>query len=621
MIRLSDASILALTKLRTRRIRLTITVVISSLLLAVLSLGLTVSAGIFKSIDDFSHQGLNDRYLVGVAASENTTDLEKNESVIARANQLRAEQIAAKVTLAKKLGVEYDPKTEPGVFIDEFYPGSPPYFNRTSDAVTQAIKEYFATVPFTKADMERVAVKYGATQIFQPKSFYVSNNVTEMKKGLEKFTDQPEQYDGSPANFSPSFGEYDKSLARPFQFDDATLAKNKPSGESVPVIVPYSYAEKALGFEKLPQNAPAQEKLDRISKVRAGAPSLHPVACYRNSVSQEQITSALSAIKEAAQNKTNKDYVQPDLVYGLPDPQTCGPAVIKRDKRTAETKQKEARQAEFERGAVASVPPIQYKVQYQVVGIAPDAPAFGEGLSISSLLTTIAGSNLNNSWVMPSDMRNQMGSLLSSVSDPDYEFASYILEFSSGPAAKKFVDEVKCPLSTCKAPKREFYIMQMGSNSIIVDEMRTAATKGIFIAGLVVVALSALIMMGNIGRMITDSRRETAVFRAIGAKRLDITTIYIIYALIVALLVGIVGYMTGVVVAGVGNYIYGGEITAQALLSFGSNDMSRVFSLIGIKLQDMLIVIGLALIAAMVGSIIPLLRNVRRNPIRDMRDE
>src|SRR5690606_17271932 len=106
-----------------------------------------------------------------------------------------------------------------------------------------------------------------------------------------------------------------------------------------------------------------------------------------------------------------------------------------------------------------------------------------------------------------------------------------------------------------------------------------------------------------------------------GAKRFDIANIYLVYLALVAATIGVVRYGIGVGVAIAINQMYGAEATAQALLSFGTSDMSKVFRLFDIRLLDGLLIVGLSLAAALVGSLIPLLRNIRRNPIRDMRDD
>ena len=69
------------------------------------------------------------------------------------------------------------------------------------------------------------------------------------------------------------------------------------------------------------------------------------------------------------------------------------------------------------------------------------------------------------------------------------------------------------------------------------------------IVALVIAAIAALIMMGMIGRVIGDSRRETAVFRAIGAKRNDIRAIYSTYTFFLSLGIVVATLVIGTAVA------------------------------------------------------------------------
>lgn len=623
MISLTDAAVLAVTKLRTRRVRLWITVIISSLLLAVLVLGLIVTGGVFKSIEDFRQQGLNNRYLVAVSVSESWDGIDENQSVLTRAAQLHEEQIALRKAEAKKLGQEYDPKAEDGVFMPPVYEGGPEYLNYVNPSVIQAIKEYFASVPYNQSTLDQLRNRYNAIAVY-PLNVYFGGgySVREMKEGVEKFGDYGSPDPGNAAKWPMSIHGLSEQLTTPFLFDAAILAKNKPAGESIPIIVPYSYAETLAGFKKLPNNALSSERLDRIQQVRERAPKLYPLGCYRNFASETLVQSALEDIKQAAKNKDNKEYIPPSVTHALPDESSCG-AVIVKDKRTKAEKDAEQKQKQLTSIGLRSVEneePKQYKVPFQIVGIAPDAPNPTEGLSFPSLMATVAGSNLDNNWIIPEQLQSQAGSLTKSQTLAEMPEVS-IFEFTSSSAAQKFMDTMKCPLSSCDTPKRIFMVRQMGSNSIIVNGLRSTATQGLLLVGLVVVALAALIMMGNLGRMITDSRRETAVFRAIGAKRIDIATIYLIYIVLIALLIALVSYAIGLGVAVYINAAYGKEATAQALLNFGTADMEKTFQLINLVPLDALIILGLSILAAIIGSIIPLLRNVRRNPIHDMRDE
>jgi ABC-type antimicrobial peptide transport system permease subunit len=140
------------------------------------------------------------------------------------------------------------------------------------------------------------------------------------------------------------------------------------------------------------------------------------------------------------------------------------------------------------------------------------------------------------------------------------------------------------------------------------------------LAALAVVAIAAIIMTGTVGRMIADSRRETAVFRAVGAGRLDIANVYTLYAVLLS--VGIAGFalVVGILAAKVVEWRYWQMTTVQAQLAFGGSDLSLQFHLFKYNSKVVLVMLT-AVGAGLVSIILPLLRNIRRSPIKDMRDE
>lgn len=619
MIRLGDASLLAATKLKTHRVRLAIAVIVSALLLALLAVGLNTSAGFFEGMQRFSAEGLNNRHLVSISVSPSGQGLtDPSEETIKRATELRSQTIADKTAKAKKIGVTYDPKLEPSV-MSPYSTDDYPMLNYDSEAVRRALMEPYEKTPFVYGDIESIAQKYSATDIHTLQRFHPIKEpvLAEMPDGKERFDEE-----GSPGigadSFPPEVAVLPSSLTKPFQ----TVASPSKIPSAVPVVVPYSYVEKALGFKKLPANTAPAQKLARIKEVREKAGDIYPIGCYRNSESLERIKSALTQIKADKANKDTPGYEKPALVYGLPATDSCGAPTVVRDVRTATEKLEEQKLRETNSSTVSATPE-QRKITFRVVGIVPDDMRFsGELTTLQSLATMIASSHLNNMWVVPEDAARAMGFAITSPQSKDAaDNTAFMLEFATADAAKKFADEIRCPIANCETPKREITVTQFGSNSIFVAQARQAVSQILLIAGAIVVAISSVILMAIIGRMIADGRRETAVFRAIGAKRSDIALIYAIYTFIVALLIGCVGVAMGAGIAAVINQQYGAEVTAQALLAFGSSDITRVFPLSIILIHNVLLVIGLALAAGLIGMIVPLLRNVRRSPIGDMRDE
>ncbi len=217
--------------------------------------------------------------------------------------------------------------------------------------------------------------------------------------------------------------------------------------------------------------------------------------------------------------------------------------------------------------------------------------------------------------------------------NPSSAPASYYAEFSTAQDAKRFIEKENCsidyskaevaqnPVKFCVAQGTPFSVAAYGSNSLALESASEKFAKYFKIGALAVSIIAAIIMMGTVGRMIADSRRETAVFRAIGAKKFDIAHIYFTYAILLSLMIAAFAILVGYLLASVANHRWSADITLQAINAFNVNDLNKTFTLYGFYGPDMLLLIGLTLVAGVVSAAIPLLRNLRRNPIRDMRDD
>ena len=118
-----------------------------------------------------------------------------------------------------------------------------------------------------------------------------------------------------------------------------------------------------------------------------------------------------------------------------------------------------------------------------------------------------------------------------------------------------------------------------------------------------------------------ENRKETAVYRAMGAKRRDVTAIYIVYVLLVALRIATLSIVVGITVAFAAEVFYGKKLTDTAATAFGIVNDAPKFSLFNLEAPLLLVIIGLIFVISILASIQPLIRNVLRAPIRDIREE
>jgi hypothetical protein len=408
---------------------------------------------------------------------------------------------------------------------------------------------------------------------------------------------------------------------------DSQIAKQRNTS-AIPVIAPISKVEKALGLKQLAKNANAEKRLERTRYIRDHAQEATFNVCYRNSVSEAQIQNAVTTKQEIEQNKNNKEYQKPSLIYGLPNPGSCAPAPILEDKRTAQEKKLADKQKEFQRMFGQETEPAQQLLTFRVVGISPDAYSAASFSGVGSLVASIAGSTLQGQWVVPKQLFNSMPNRNDftkfiqpterSNTSFTFDMTSTIVEFSNAEQAKNFVSKEGCGNDYCDGPTTVTYF---GSNSVLINDLKKQAYYGLAYTAIGVGAIAIVIMMGMVGRVITDSRRETAVFRAIGAKRNDIRLIYFSYTFILSVIIAIFALTLGFIGAIILNSQFSPIVTAQAHLTYIFADDSIKFHFVGIWWQALLALIGLVVVSGLAGVLLPLSRNVTRSPIKDMRDD
>ena len=200
------------------------------------------------------------------------------------------------------------------------------------------------------------------------------------------------------------------------------------------------------------------------------------------------------------------------------------------------------------------------------------------------------------------------------------DFKERIVAFNTIGEARNFVNNIGCPSSDTSC-SRLFYANPYGSNYLLLDEMGKVFLNVMSIAFPVLLGLSLVIIWFTVSRIMAENRKETAVYRAMGAKRSDITAIYTTYIILVALRIVLLSAVLGIGAAYVINILYAPGITATASTMFGIIDNAPQFIMFDLSSPLLWLAFGLILIISLVASIQPLIRNVLRPPVQDMRNE
>jgi ABC-type antimicrobial peptide transport system permease subunit len=648
MILLRDAFRLSVTKLKIRKVRLFVTVIIAALLFSAAIFVVTIIHGTLQSFNTLNVEGLSTKYLV--AGNPAVTPDYSNPDAIAFVKAEQKKVIDKKKAEAKRLGIEYDAASEQP-WVDEI-PNGPSFINSGIPEVVALVDQFYKATELknTYEDFKIYAKDNGATATYRISAEYSGFGNTQGSKtvivdGKEIFAASsdyanPYEQKGFKTIESANIRQADDALIQPFTLPNQTLEKD--ANGAYPALVPYSVAEEALGLKALPKNATSKDKIARIQEVRTNIAGKSLTICYRNDASTQKMQEVIQQKKDIEANKNKKDYIKPSVIYDMPAT-ACGDVVVVKDTRSAEEKKLQAKQDEFAR-IFGKEDPASKLVTIRIVGVTPDLNTDFSN-SIVGILSMVAASSVGSGWIMPtSAVDTNISDVVASMNNTTGYEVMYVAEMQDAATQKQFIEKLSCDTSqlqaiamvsgsnmaedptatlssACTEQNKFFIFMPYGNNAAALDEFEKGFNKVFNVILIVISVISSVIMMGTIARIIADSRRETAVFRAIGATRLDMSLVYGIYALMMATLVIIVAGLIGWAAAMVFNSHFSPQVTPQAILVFNVTDLSKTFSFYALDIARIAKIAGVVYLATFIGLILPLLSNLRRSPLKDMRDE
>lgn len=640
MIRLGDASLLASTKLKTRRIRTGFVIGISGLLFGLMLFAVMVMQGVFDSVDRFSDEGLNNRSILqitrtGGSPSFDAYEERSDEQYIAEVQKAHTAYVARKQAAAKKFGVPYDPAQE-----DPSPIGRDPDTKQMSVLVdsynSPAVQEVLAkkaAADYKPFDIRSYVKQYSSATVLGDQYKPVtpkSGNVTHMKDGKEKI-----ETDLTKLRMSRGYTEQgeasltitDGSVTKPF----ITNKTFDPSKGEIPIVVPYSDAEKMLGYKKLAATASNEEKVQRLKNVRERIHEVSATFCYRNQASQAKLSEASSQVGEIKRGKGTKDFVMPKVVYELPSDTSCGPVKVVSDTRTASEKRAAEARIAFEKEVGSYIgDPDQRLVTVRGVGISGDLAGESSAWSITGFVGGLFGSSLGyGTWSIPSDLMAQ----LPETARPEAIFANekviedtgfypaetYLVEFTDRKEARTVLE--KTGSFSGGMGTSDVMTAPFGSSVLLIDEFKKLFYQVMLWVFAVISVIAAIIVGAIIGRAVSDGRRESAIFRAIGARRGDIGLIYGTYAFLLSLRVVLFAFVLGIVGSLVIELWLAKEASFAAQLAYAASNTSLEFHFIGFGSWYLAAIAGAIIGIGLISSIIPILLGARRSPINDMRDD
>ena len=644
MIKITNAGLLAVSKLRAHFLRTVLTMLLASILFGALIAASLIMNGLFTGLQLFREDGLNGRYLVRVSrvygGEEAKDNVLKDPMLVADAKRRHKQLVAEKTAEAKKLNIAYDSSNDrrPTKVGRNGYERM---IRTDTTGIVQAIltEKFGGQQSLDDNKLQEVAKKYGAKTILTERRLGIAKNesLEVFKDGKEEFKDSSEQTQNRNDQILASYFTMTPSeIASPFMLPDQ--GGWRPNSGMLPIMLTQEKAERLMGMSPLPSNASADDKLARLKEVRHRAKDFSFQACYRNSASLEKIESILADRREMEVAKNDPKYKKPSLIYALPDPTRCENPTVQSDTRNKNEKKQAQDKEAFDKKFGKNTEMVSRFIKFKLVGILPGESSTtqfdGEpqARNISDLLQNVL--KTNGFWQMiPEALYEQIPDKSAFAPiltyTPQYflgpeDNKNRYIEFADSKSAQKFIDEQGCTVQSngsCSPKDRPYAAEFAFSNSSALDELRHLTQRWFSFAMIGVTLVAVAVMLIAIGRTISDGRRETAIFRAIGFTRADIGAIYVMYTILLTLGVIIFALAIGMLLANVADSAWAPGLTAQAQFGFGALDLTKKISLFEINVGQISGILIVCALAGIVSMAFPLMRGLRRNPINDLKRE
>ncbi|HEU5186895.1 MAG TPA: FtsX-like permease family protein, partial [Candidatus Saccharimonadales bacterium] len=417
-----------------------------------------------------------------------------------------------------------------------------------------------------------------------------------------------------------SYAFVDQHLLEKFMLPDVAY-----DSTAIPVVISTEEAVDLFGTKLAIHEEPStpHARVAWLKDLKTKTAGQTYLACYRNQADIDLINTARNQSAEILENKDTKDYQPPKLLYEMPR-DTCGPVTIKSDTRSASEKAAE----EKANSLVES--PRRKLLKFQVVGLIRVQPQSGQN-NLTGLFTQLLSVDYDNGAMIPKQMYEQrlkdlsIEDILKDQSQTEQGTAltdagihETIVSFKSLAQAKAFLAKGCSEFTnSCDKP---FMLSPYGTNYLLLEDIgRTIKTVTVY-ALFAICCIAGVIMFFTIIRIIADSRHETAIFRAVGAKKGDIVSIYILYSLGVAARVAVAACAIGVLLTTLVWFFFKAAFEDYVQAAFGVIQEGASLSLIQLNPMLSLLIILIIFIVVLLAAIVPILLNAKRNPAYDLKE-
>jgi len=649
--KITYAASLASAKLQSKKILLLFSILICSLLFGALICAVVVFAGAQKSANDYVSKSNGGLYRVSVnpviPESVYNYGYPLSKESIDHLRSVEKEYYGLLKDKYTKAGLKYDAAQEvsalrPSAFASPTTPEALRFdVNYASPVVNydfdKRLRAYAATAGNKLDGLKMVAAKYGGSGFYAeastgsqpiPSMTLVQNGKEDLANAKRK--EGASIYDVAVhAVFNGDYIIQDGALLQRYLFDH----QEGKELAGIPVVPTAQEIAELFGKDLSIGKEPASytDKLAWLKEIKEKANGYTYQACYRNSAEMQIIQKIQLDYAEAQNAKGKKDYVAPPLQYALADG-PCGAVTIKTDTRTSEQKKADAQLITDQKKLGTYVEPAHRLLTFVIVGAVNAQPQSKYDADLSSFLKNLIGSSgVGFGAYVPAQSYDKVPQVAQFMKDADTGFLSssayvdnglvmHVVDFPSIDAARSFMDKETCP-STTSDCKKLFTSEPYGSNYLLLQEIGKFFNKIMTYAVPAALVFSLAVIWFTLARILAESRKETAVYRAMGARRGDIASVYLMYVLMIATLIALLSSILGIGAALVIDRIYSPTFTAVASSSYGYLDQNMQFGLFSVATPYLPAVIASIFVISLVASAYPLMRNVRRSPLKDMREE
>lgn len=592
-----DAYILARTKRKTRRIRTALVVVASSLLFAVLFGGALVTQGAINAGDQVADVGFNSQNLASVRSGSSGFDLWKiNEAI---EGEMDAELRDRGIEVTEKI------KEEPDYAVERSKRFTKVLAERQA-VDYQALVEQVQDISNPTALYEFTALPLDQSATPQP-DLDVDPYVEEVRQQVE--TGVGAQQVQNPED-RLSFYKVEQDMMRTQLYPGQTF--DWEPGQPYPIVISLPYLEKLA--ERSFARVSAEERNAGYRELMREYAGKELPYCYRNAAARDQIQ---QVVRYNAEAETDDSLAPIDIPV-------CGGF----DQQLLEDKNVVQKVAESEEESLfpqENPPaPATELIHFKIVGYAPHANSYNSGNIISN---AVIGINIlpvfGAPGIMPAEVASRDSLLQSTENDTNTNFGFFqrqlFANFSTRDQLRDFVDK-GCVGNEC-TKDGSLMIQPFGNLTLALEGMLSAIARGLLIGTAIIMVIAALLIMFTISKVISDSTKEIAVFRSLGARRRDIVQIYYFYGMMLTVSALVLALVLAAIGAYALNRLYGEQIATAFVQATGAYNTDVSVNLIAPNALWLAAIAAALVLAAIIGIAVPVFAAVRRKLAAILREE